>query len=56
MVQIHDELLFESKDSAIKKEMAKIKREMEGAIDEDYNFSIPLIVDANSAKNWNDAH
>ena len=56
MVQIHDELLFESKDSVIKKEMAKIKREMENAIDEDYNFSVPLIVDANSAKNWNDAH
>ena len=56
LVQIHDELLFESKDSVIKKEMAKIKREMENAIDEDYNFSVPLIVDANSAKNWNDAH
>ena len=56
LVQIHDELLFESKDTVIKKEMAKIKREMENAIDEDYNFSVPLIVDANSAKNWNDAH
>ena len=56
LVQIHDELLFESKDSVIKKEMAKIKREMESAIDEDYNFSVPLIVDANSAKNWSDAH
>ena len=55
-MQIHDELLFESKDSVIKKEMAKIKREMENAIDEDYNFSVPLIVDVNSAKNWNDAH
>ena len=56
LVQIHDELLFESKDTVIKKEMVKIKREMENAIDEDYNFSVPLIVDANSAKNWNDAH
>ena len=37
-------------------QMAKIKKEMENAIDEDYNFSVPLIVDANSAKNWNDAH
>ena len=33
-----------------------IKNEMENAIDSDYNFSVPLIVDANSAKNWNDAH
>ena len=28
---------------------------MENAIDGDYNFSVPLIVDVNSAKNWNDA-
>ena len=33
-----------------------IKKEMEDAIDEDYNFSVPLIVDVNSAKNWSDAH
>ena len=56
LVQIHDELLFESKDTVIRKEIAKIKKEMEDAIDEDYNFSVPLIVDVNSAKNWNDAH
>ena len=56
LVQIHDELLFESKDTVINKEIAKIKKEMENAIDEDYNFSVPLIVDVNSAKNWNDAH
>ena len=55
-MQIHDELLFESKDTVIRKEIAKIKKEMEDAIDEDYNFSVPLIVDVNSAKNWNDAH
>ena len=56
LVQIHDELLFESKDTVIRKEIAKIKKEMEDAIDKDYNFSVPLIVDVNSAKNWNDAH
>ena len=39
-----------------KKVVFEVKREMENAIDEDYNFSVPLIVDANSAKNWNDAH
>ena len=56
LVQIHDELLFESKDNEVKKEIALIKNEMENAIDKDFNFSVPLIVDANSAKNWNDAH
>ena len=56
LVQIHDELLFESKDNEVKKEIALIKNEMENAIDKDFNFSVPLIVDANSGKNWNDAH
>jgi DNA polymerase-1 len=56
LVQIHDELLLETKDAIINKEIIKIKSEMENAIDKDYNFSVPLIVDANSAKNWNDAH
>ncbi|MDB3872525.1 DNA polymerase I [Pelagibacteraceae bacterium] len=56
LVQIHDELLFESKDNDVKKEITLIKNEMENAIDKDFNFSVPLIVDANNAKNWNDAH
>ena len=56
LVQIHDELLLETKDMDLKKEIQKIKNEMENAIDGDYNFSVPLIVDVNSAKNWNDAH
>ena len=56
LVQIHDELLFETKDADLKKEILLIKNEMENALDHDYNFSVPLIVDANYAKNWNDAH
>ena len=56
LAQIHDELLLETKDIDLKKEIQKIKSEMENAIDGDYNFSVPLIVDVNSAKNWNDAH
>jgi DNA polymerase-1 len=56
LVQIHDELLFESKDNDVKKEITLIKNEMENAVDKDFDFSVPLIVDANSAKNWNDAH
>ena len=56
LVQIHDELLFETKDADLKREILLIKNEMENALDHDYNFSVPLIVDANYAKNWNDAH
>jgi len=56
LVQIHDELLFETKDSGLNQEVKKIKQEMENAINLDYKFSVPLLVDVNSAKNWNDAH
>ena len=47
---------METKDASVNEEIIKIKSEMENAIDKDYNFSVPLIVDAKSAKNWNDAH
>ncbi len=56
LVQIHDELLFETKDTELNHEIKKIKKEMENAIDQDYKFSVPLVVDVKSAKNWNDAH
>jgi DNA polymerase-1 len=55
-VQIHDELLFETKDTELNSELKIIKKEMEEAIYNEMDFSVPLIVDVNSAKNWNEAH
>ena len=56
LVQIHDELLFETKDSDLKNEISLIKSEMENAVYSEIDFTVPLIVDVNNAKNWNDAH
>ena len=56
LVQIHDELLFEAKDSDLKNEIPLIKKEMENAVYSEIDFTVPLIVDVNNAKNWNDAH
>ena len=56
LVQIHDELLFETKDNDLKNEISLIKREMENAVYSEIDFTVPLIVDVNNAKNWNDAH
>ena len=56
LVQIHDELLFETKDNDLKNEISLIKSEMENAVYSEIDFTVPLIVDVNNAKNWNDAH
>lgn len=56
LVQIHDELLFETKENDLKKNLVILKKEMENAIYDETEFSVPLIVDINHAKNWNDAH
>ena len=56
LVQIHDELLFETKDNDLKSEIPLIKKEMENAVYSEKDFTVPLIVDVNNAKNWNDAH
>jgi DNA polymerase-1 len=52
LLQVHDELIFEIDDDKIESESAKIKTIMENIIDLD----VPLIADAGSGKNWDDAH
>ena len=57
LLQIHDELIFETaasdKDYAIK----VIKETMTSVSSSDYHmFSIPLNVSINSGLNWGDAH
>ena len=56
LVQIHDELLFETKENDLKQNLVILKKEMENAVYDETEFSVPLIVDINHAKNWNDAH
>jgi DNA polymerase-1 len=48
IMQVHDELLFESPENETEKAMEIIKREMESAVELD----IPLIVEIGAGNNW----
>ena len=50
VMQVHDELIIEAKDSQVEFVKRIIKEEMEGAA----NLSIPLTVDVSTGKNWLD--
>lgn len=52
ILQIHDELVFESPEEELKIVMELIKREMEKAIP----LSVPLKVDIGYGRNWAEAH
>ena len=57
LLQIHDELVFESPQNELKDISSKIKKIMTKPFDKNlYDFSIPLVVDVNSGKNWEEAH
>ena len=48
VMQVHDELVVESKDSEVESVKAILREEMENAV----KLSIPLTVDVTSGKNW----
>lgn len=48
LLQVHDELLFEIKASAVKKTAPRIKEIMENAVE----LKVPLVVDVKVGKNW----
>jgi DNA polymerase-1 len=52
ILQIHDELVFETPDSEVEKLSAIVKKEMEGAI----SLSVPVKVDVGVGANWFEAH
>jgi DNA polymerase-1 len=52
LLQVHDELLFEVPDEEIGTITPIIKEEMEGV----YRLDVPLKVDINHGKNWDEAH
>ena len=56
ILQVHDELIFEIQKSKIEKYSNVIINEMQNALEPHTKLSIPLIVDSNSGKNWNEAH
>ncbi len=52
LLQVHDELIFEVKESDVESEKSKIKEAME----EVYKLDVPLLVSIDSGKTWDDAH
>ncbi|MGI8555069.1 MAG: DNA polymerase, partial [Pyrinomonadaceae bacterium] len=51
IMQVHDELLFESPDAEVEKVLEIIKREMESAV----KLDVPLTVEIGAGKNWMNA-
>ena len=57
LLQIHDELIFESPKSEVKKISKVIIDEMSSVAKSDqHSFSIPLTVDLNTGENWGTLH
>jgi DNA polymerase-1 len=52
LLQVHDELVFEVKESELESTRAVVKRVMEGAA----SLSVPLLVDMGAARTWAEAH
>ena len=57
LLQIHDELVFESPKEELKKIVPIIKKNMSDASSSDHHqFSTSLTVDINYGDNWGEAH
>jgi len=56
LLQVHDELIFETPDAEIEKTETLVKSIMEKAAAPAVHLSVPLTVDARAAANWDAAH
>ena len=56
LLQVHDELIFEIPEAEADKLIDVVRQTMEQACLPRLELSVPLVVDANSAKNWEEAH
>ena len=57
VLQIHDELIFESDDNEVKNASKFIKDTMTSVQESElHSFSIPLLVDINAGQNWGELH
>jgi len=52
IMQVHDELIFEIKDSQVDEAIKLVRQKMEGAAE----LSVPLLVDVGIGINWDEAH
>ena len=56
LLQVHDELVFEAPEAEAEAAGALVARVMEGAAAPAVALSVPLVVEARAAKNWEEAH
>ena len=56
LLQVHDELVFECPEGLADRAIVEIRRVMEGAALPAVALSVPLVVDARAAGNWDEAH
>jgi DNA polymerase-1 len=56
LLQVHDELLFETPDDEIAATARLVKEVMEGACAPRLELSVPLVVETGWAESWDEAH
>jgi DNA polymerase-1 len=56
LLQVHDELVFEAPEAEAEATCAVAKRVMETAAEPAVDLSVPLVVEARAAANWDEAH
>jgi DNA polymerase-1 len=56
LLQVHDELIFETPVAEVDVSIPLVRSIMEGAAEPAVNLSVPLQVDARAAANWDEAH
>ncbi|WP_183213725.1 DNA polymerase I [Brevundimonas variabilis] len=56
LLQVHDELVFETPEADAEAAMTVIRQVMETADEPAVKLSVPLVVDARAATNWDEAH
>jgi DNA polymerase-1 len=56
LLQVHDELLFETPEDAVEATAGLVKGVMEGACAPRLELSVPLVVETGWARSWDEAH
>jgi DNA polymerase I len=56
LLQVHDELVFEAPEAEAEAVIAVARKVMETAAEPAVALSVPLLVEARAASNWDDAH
>ncbi|WP_378945525.1 DNA polymerase I [Mesorhizobium sp. ANAO-SY3R2] len=56
LLQVHDELIFETAESEVEATIPVVRHVMENAAMPAVSMSVPLHVDAHAADNWDEAH